>query len=403
MGKSLFDSPYLSSTESFIELLFSKFYKAPEFAVKFGDYKQNLVKYAFPSAPYAKVAVASLNDSFSKIGKELTDFLKANGLKPISFVYSLPLKNTIESVAGFFEYPEDTRLIIVTDDCLLDFAKYFATVKNIPVVFLPTCPSFRGVFSSSVFINTDGNLDCISVKKNTLALIDFSIMGGGLSECFQRAFSRFISVFDYAVDRALRQKKPSEKLLSVYKGLFKSFDFSNLTADSVVGFCLKTEAVISLFGEANNFGADEFCLKLLKKEPSGFSLAVSLLLAKIYAIVGVKSCTRFELEDYCSRAEKVSKILELDFSVILSNLNSQVENFSDNNEYAISSFIKFSESFGEFYIIEEKIKKAYVSLGGNPDFEKKNAKAIKKIFKNLGDTPFLSGGCAVLRELGLLN
>ena len=390
-------------TENFIKKLFDSFYKQHEFTIKFGDYKENLKDFICKNTPYAKAGVLSLEDSFSKIGKQLTLFLKSLEIKPVSFVYSTPPQETIESAAGLFQLPEDVRLLIVTDSSLLPFAQYFCTVKKICLIFIPTTANFSGAFNKNVFIKTEDNLDCINVKKNTFTLIDFSIIDPLLDECFEKSFSRFISVFDYLINRVLSGKKPIEKLIGIYNRLVLSFDFSNLSKENVVCFAIKTEALLSLMEQVSYFGADVFALKLVKKPNKGFSLAIALALSKIYSLVGVSDIPLFNIENYSARADKVSLLTGVNSQVILENFKEQNQNFAKYGELAKERLFAFAKDYKNLQALEENILNAYYQLGGAKDFEKKNNEALKKVINYLGDTPFYCNCPAFLRELGILK
>jgi hypothetical protein len=393
----------INSTSKYVAEMLKTYNKNFSVHIKSGNYVLYLTKVLKNVAPYSKVGLAFSESSFSLLGKEIVKSIKDNGAKAVSFVYSESLDNTIENVAGFFDFPEDTRAVVVCDNWLIPFALYFCTVKKIPLIFIPIEPQFSEIFNSSVYIKSNNCLDCVSVDADRYFIIDTNLFSIDYSELFSDTFSGFSVVCDYVVDRAFCGKKPDARLLREIKQVFNDFNYKSVDTESIISASVKVEIITSLMAESKFYSALGFSKYLVKKKGKGFSLSLAFTLFKVYALLGVIKEEELILEDYLKRAEKISSTLKISFSLVLDWLKKQNSFYLKNKQAIMGVFNRLSKNFTEYASFEKVLRETYEKLGGKADFEKKNAPTIKKIIEMLGDVPFAQNGVTYFREIGAIN
>jgi len=102
-------------------------------------YSENPARISSELAPFRKVAVLYTAKSFFEHSISFTKDLKSSGLKPINLVLT-DITLSVENLGQLFYLPEDTRLIIATEQILFPFAEYFACVKGVPCLLWITNP-----------------------------------------------------------------------------------------------------------------------------------------------------------------------------------------------------------------------------------------------------------------------
>ena len=158
----------------------------------------NLIELCSELAPFRKIALIYTKWTFDMLGKQLTDKLKAKGVKAINFLVE-DCELTVKNLAGLFCLPEDVRLAVGVGVETWGHADYYAKVmqaKSLSVV----CDNPFGRFSQSLFINNEGKHTIFSLSKEKnifiLRVVEFNCY-----ELFNRFIGKMLFVSDYTISK----------------------------------------------------------------------------------------------------------------------------------------------------------------------------------------------------------
>jgi len=182
----------------------------------YGDFFKNVKEILKKDIPFSKVVVITKTKSFEKFGNKLLEELKENGNIPLSLVLD-NLDNSVEKISSLFCLPEDIRCVISFDIELIDALSYFAEIKNIPLIFIPTSLNLKGLFSNRVAIKVGEKEDKIKITAKKYLIIDEKIIETNFVEVYVNALSNLVGIVDLRVNDIIFSKKSCENALLMLK------------------------------------------------------------------------------------------------------------------------------------------------------------------------------------------
>ena len=182
----------------------------------YGNFIKN-IKLVMKNFPYSKVALICTENSFESFGKSLIDFLKKEGIVPLSIIVN-NLSDKVEDLSKLFCLPEDLRCVITFDIDLVNALSYFAFVKQIPLIFIPTSVNVKGVFNNKIRVTVDGKEDKIKITTKKYIIIDEKLLVAqkkDLLTAYLNALTSLVSVIDLRVNKTIFSKKLCENCLEL--------------------------------------------------------------------------------------------------------------------------------------------------------------------------------------------
>lgn len=158
--------------------------------------------------PFSKVAIFYTETSFTDCAFDLCKSLKIANLKPINLVLNKDSRLSIDNIKGLFNVSEDVRYLIVTDNALVEKGLYFATVMNIPVLFMVNGYDIKGITAKNLLIDNGDFLQTFKISsKRVVALEKKRIMSGNISDAIALVGGKISGLIDYKIHSAITGEK----------------------------------------------------------------------------------------------------------------------------------------------------------------------------------------------------
>ncbi|MBE5756624.1 MAG: iron-containing alcohol dehydrogenase family protein [Clostridiales bacterium] len=298
----------------------------------YGDFFKNVKEILKKDIPFSKVVVITKTKSFEKFGNKLLEELKENGNIPLSLVLD-NLDNSVEKISSLFCLPEDIRCVISFDIELIDALSYFAEIKNIPLIFIPTSLNLKGLFSNRVAIKVGEKEDKIKITAKKYLIIDEKIIETNFVEVYVNALSNLVGIVDLRVNDIIFSKKSCENALLMLKN--STFEIiKSLSKKRVVKLIeeqLKIEIVNNFLNDRlynDGYHATIKAQKLLNKTEESYKFNTIFYLLELYRLYFSKKFDSIlSIPDYEKRAEELSLITNEKEIVIIKRLKENLLNF----------------------------------------------------------------------------
>lgn len=164
--------------------------------------------------PFSSVVILSTENSFLDYGISLYNQLKKSFLRPINICVQKQKRLSIDGVMGIFNVAEDVRFVIVTDSDISEVGLYFATVRNLPVLFITNGFDLNCITSNSLLIENGKNLNEFTVStKRTIAINYKNLNHSSLADGIAVVGSKIVGLIDYKINAVLFGKEQNAKLI----------------------------------------------------------------------------------------------------------------------------------------------------------------------------------------------
>lgn len=362
-------------------------------------------------APFLKGAYLSTKGEFQKEGLRLKNAVEKAGSKLINFIVEEEIEDSVEFMSKFFNLPEDTRFVIYSDTRLNVVASYFASVKQIPVIFIPSSLCTSDFALSEVKIRDGRHVDVVRLSVSRYVLIDFAyIKNSTASLAYAHLMSGLAQLVEYRINGVI-SNKPLDKFSydlmreAVIDG-FKIVSISpeeralhllynNIRKDLADGFIKNAYSFSSSAKEGYRL------LKDYKKNQVFYEFDMSLKVLALLNIYLEKGAV-YNVPDYNERSIALNKITGIDQTHFLKNFMLQralLKKKEGTLQTVIDGLYEEVKSFNQK---KAKIFNTYLALGGKKDDFVKSKDYIVAL-KYSGDTPNKINAMSLLREAGILE
>lgn len=370
-----------------------------------GDYKNSLVNVLKKVSPNGKVLTVSSSDAFLSLREQTEKAIESVGAKPVNFIVD-DASEKIEDISQIFACGDDVRAVIFFERKLAGTANYFATIRNVPSVYIPISINVDGGICPEVFIKTGDKIDAVKTLGEKYVLLDDRLLSiNDTAEAYAFLTSKFISVFDSRIKSAFSREKTDVNAFFLLKdAVIKSYKINsvpkNLRAEYLLEQGLKAEtANYFSFGELVDKSAIGV-LKILYGDKFNRIKAFSFLIGVYGTAAQFNSPQDFLSPDYNKSAETVSKFFGVNETDVLDGLKTQFETITSKSD----RIVKALDSIKQAAIAVEKtvpiIQKTFVALGGEK-FTDTDERFVVALL-SCGDYPFING-MSVARESGFLS
>ena len=167
----------------------------------YGDYLTCLADYLKNLSDVKKVCLVSLSNTFNKLGANILSAINNSGKDGLNVIINRSFNGKLENLAGLLSLPSDISCAIVLDETLLSAVKYFAGIKNIPVLFIPISPNTVEFFNKEVYLPLKGKDEKISAENEKILFLDKQLLKNSapieVADTFCNLISRIIALIDY--------------------------------------------------------------------------------------------------------------------------------------------------------------------------------------------------------------
>ncbi|MEG2002897.1 MAG: iron-containing alcohol dehydrogenase [Clostridia bacterium] len=165
---------------------------------------ENLPSCIDEKLPVGKLLVVTADDIFKSIAQPLIDSLKKDGREIEVFCYEKNSEPSVKNASRLFSNSEDFRLVLsIGSGTVTEMAKYFASVRKIPVIAVATAFSSCSYLTSSTEIIVDKRRRYLPTASVSVLFFDLDIMAAApkaLLACgVGSVFSNYLNVFDWNV------------------------------------------------------------------------------------------------------------------------------------------------------------------------------------------------------------
>lgn len=218
-------------------------------------------------APFGKVAVIYNVQSFDKFGVELTKSLKGKQIFPINVVVENNF--SASNLCGLFNLAEDVRAVISFGQGTENYALYYASTKNIPIICLASMDNYLNFFKNTIVFITDNGREEIFCDCKRFIIFDKDCSRIDSSNTYAYVLSKIVALYDYRI-RAIAQKenfnKQAYKFMkdNVFKTL-KAFTFGGEKRNNQI-FCSCLEIAVLNFllnGEVLDKSSAKLCTEFM--------------------------------------------------------------------------------------------------------------------------------------------
>ena len=373
-----------------------KFYQGTAF-----DELKSLVKTLCPHGKVAFITTLKSNLSFcTKIAKTL----KSVNASLCTFVLEDSALST-KNLSQLFSMPDDVRLVLTMDVELVGHAVYFANLKSLPVVVIPSSLTLKGVLDNVLYVRTDEKVDRVQVKVDRHVVIDKEMMGDDLYKPFAYSMSKLVSLIDYRISRTLLSLAPVKKAFDMVKNsVLSTQNVTKLDRESQKdvliynAFEIEIASMLSK-GEITCFSAENVALDIEgERYNDTLALYLALKIIKIYDLAFSCDLNFTALTNVNAISTDLQEKTGIRDEYYLKNILLQVKSIDkkgDEIKALLTSLVPEIKSFIKF---SKKIEETFVSLGGVMD-------DVDTSFSlsHAGDNFVGANGMTLLREAGLIK
>ena len=346
-------------------------YKNAVFYSVFSD--DELGETVFSIAPYSKILLLVCDSDYASLCFPILSALKKYKLKPVVMCLKDNTTLSLSEISGLFCAPEDVRAVLVLSEELLLHARYFCTLKSIPLIIYPQKYIPCRLFESGVYIKDGKEIFYSPLANKSHVIINDKIT----KEFVQNTFSTFVIKCVALMDGAFRIVDTNfyllKRILTRCIGLLETEDF-----ETIVFNALNFE-LLSSYIKGFYYSSLPFSASLLFGGSADFYADCGL---RLYPQIFNQSCSNSV--DYNGRAKLISLYSGLGLKSVLQNLKVQLDG------------MKFDAKNVKAEII------SLIALGA--DLKKESGKIINESDGNLtyallsGDTLLGVNGMSFVRE-----
>ena len=373
----------------------------------FGSYLENIEKIISKIAPYSTVCIVSSNRSFMRYGKNLYDFLLSIGNKPVNVVLD-SISDSIDDACGLFNLPEDTRCIICLEDKYFNVLAYFANIKKIPMIIMPTSFGINNMVKSRVEIKSNNQTDLIKINIVRHIVVDKLVLmnTGDFYLAYSIIMSKLPAFIDYRFYSAITKKSPAVFAYNTAKtAVSDTFDCFEEKTDLTEKMICNLFAVLLADEESGGklFGtsAINVASKLYNNLTDEDKLLLSMHLMYIYSVASKKGYNLVEIADYIERVQFLQDKTSEDLSELTNSYVEQNKLIGSRLDGIGALLSKLDEEIQSLYALYDSIKKRYLVLSGKKELETKED--LFEVLKYCGDYKDNINLLSYLRETGFLE
>lgn len=370
---------------------------------EFFDLNLSVENFINKKAPLGKIVIFYSRDISIKNAIDLGERLRKNN-KVIYYVLSDEYKLlSVDDICHAFNLHEDIRLSIALDNVSLNFAKYFSSVRNIPLLYVSN-DFVLDEIKDSLYLKNGDKIDVFSCEGEKFLLLTDSFENYRLELFSYIANKSFCIVENYITNICLNKPFNLNSALKVKDYLLKSKnilvkeEFSSPQNkaqffDNILNaFNLDNENKNKFFKN----GASSVCQKLLNKPFSQSKIFYLNTLILFLLKNALKKENIMEDKSYNQRAEDISSMLNIPKLQPLETIKNQ---FSKIKDFTLQTLEKINEVYKECESLFLEFKKDYLALGGK----------LIKISPKERRALLISGDfvcvniMSVIREINLIN
>ena len=362
-------------------------------------------------APYLKGAYLTTKLEFEKEGVKINNAVLKAGAKVVNVVIEDEIEDTVEFVSKLFNLPEDTRFIVYSDTRLNLCASYYASIKQIPLIFIPNSLCTANFALSEIKIKNGRRLDVVRLAVSRYILIDFAYIKKSTAHLsYAYLMSGLSDLVDYRINGVI-SNKPLDKFSYdlMRECVIKGFNivstapedraaellYNNIIKDLADGF------IKNAYSFTSSAKAGYTLIKDHKKNQVYYQFDMSL---KVLALLNtyLEKGAVYKIPDYNERSIKLSEITGIDQTHFLKNFMLQRALLKKKDGTLEKVAKGLQEEVKSFSEKRSKIYNTYLALGGKKgDFVK--SKEFITALKYAGDTPNKINAMSLLREAGILE
>ncbi len=374
-----------------------------------GDRLVNLTNLLKEIAPSSKGVYLTFGNEFKFQGKPTLQAVENAGCKLINLVMPEDIEDSIETIADLFNLPEDTRFAVYSDTRLNVIASYFASVKQIPLIFIPKSLCTNGFACSEIKIKDGRHLDTVRLAVERYILIDFAyIKNREAYLAYAHLMSGLCNLVEYRINGVI-SNKPMDKFSYdlMRDAVIKTFGivsvkpeqrgaellYQSFVKDLADGFIKNAYTFVSSAKEGYRL------IKDYKKNEVYYCLDMSLKVMELLNVYLNKGEV-YRIPDYNERSELLTKITGIDQTYFLKNFMYQrvLLKKKDGTLERVATVLK--DEVESFANKRKKIMNTFLALGGKESPFVKSKEYVTAL-KYAGDTPDRINAMSLLREAGI--
>lgn len=385
----------------------------------YGNFKSLLSTIVATRAPGGKVAVIAGNDVFLRYGKRAAEAVESAGGTPVNVILKQTYDKRLENAGGLFRLSDDVRLAVVPDNELFDVASYFAGLRGIPLVLIPTATHVQSGAGDTVNVNVHGYEETYYTGAERIFLIDEALFRRCdrliAADTFADIISKTVAMIDYRVRGTFRgewQCRESYNLArEVVSDTFRILNYaeSGIPLRLLENQIRMTVACSLTDGLLFAGSGEEQVAKLLEYESSlplsecRFFAALKLLeLYRMYFAGELEG--GLKLPDYTARAALMARITGQEERIFLSSFAENRIQLSEIREKKGDMTARLTSELEGLCAIKDKIWNTYLALGGNGNLQVAfSDAAVRGAVYSAPDFPGVCNTLTLMRDEGILE
>ncbi len=373
-----------------------------------GDIKNRLPQIVNKICPSGNAAVFT-NDGGTEKSKIICGILAECDVRTAEAVIAGDISLTVDNMCGVFNLPDDVRAAVVTDVSLFGAAAYFARVRNVPLIIIPSSYDVGGSLCPYIYIKNGSRADRVAADIKRYVVIDEDFLDNGtVCDGFARIMSKITALADYRISRAAGGRAARHRDAAAYELARKAVTgtYSLFAADGENRFCkllesgFSTEIADAVSG-GRLFAASAADLAGFLTSPfrrrRGIEFFASLKIIKLYGIWLDSETKPLNFTDYVGRAEKIAGLCGVSENAVMKLLSEQLKILRARSFAAVKKDLQ-----GEYRVLQKtagRIEKIYYALGGKKPHRDMLGR-MDEVLPYTGDCGNCINGMSLMREEG---
>ncbi len=367
------------------------------------------------------VAFISSSVVFKNLGEKIMSQINACGLNALNVIINRSFSGKIENVSSLFNLPETVSTVIFSEANLTAPVKYFAGLRNIPVIYYPNSPDTIDFFSSEVTLDLKNKEERILTSNKKILILDKEYLKNSSSmdvaNTFVNIISRIIALIDYRIRGTMTKEWLCKNSYNFAREIIKdTFAILKYNKEEIPFILAESGAKMSIassytdgkiFSSSSEYSVSKLLMYVGEEHlsESETRLVALIKLLDLYKLFfETKKNNLLEIPDYVKRAEILSEKTGISQKEILKSILDNIFSCYEIDKKLFFLTNDMLKEINSLCALKEKIVNTYYMLGGNVKlFDNYTPNELIEAIYSAPDFPNTFNTLTLIRDVGILE
>lgn len=367
------------------------------------------------------VVFISSSEVFKRLGEKIMAQINACDLTAVNVIINRSFNGKLENVSGLFNLPNSVSAVIFSEANLSAPVKYFAGIRNVPIIYYPNSPDTIDFFSSEVILTLKNKEERILTNNKKVLILDREYLENSSSidvaNTFVNIISRIIALIDYRIRGTMIKEWLCKNSYNFARDIIKdTFAILKYKKEEIPFILAESGAKMSIassytdgkiFSSSSEYSVSKLLMYVGEEHlsESETRLVALIKLLDLYKLFfETKKNNLLGIPDYVKRAEILSEKTGISQKDILESIKKYSFSCYEIDKKLFFITGDMLKEINSLCALKEKIVNTYYMLGGNAKlFENYTSNEIIEAVYSAPDFPDTFNVLTLIRDVGILE